>query len=183
MIQLSRRERDALVLALADSLKAAGSWCGETHLQKAVYLLQELTKVPLEFDFILYKHGPFSFDLRDALTAMRADYQLQIRANPIPYGPSLDTTETGQKLQSRFSSVIEAHRKEVAFVAEQLGSKTVTELERLGTALYVYREAGSREREQVARRVNELKPHIPIDVAREAAVGIEGIIEAYNSSD
>ena len=183
MGQLNRNGRNAIVLSLADRLRVAGSWCGETHLQKSVYLLQELTHVPLGFDFILYKHGPFSFDLRDALTAMRADYQLRLLIHPVPYGPSLVTTETGQMIQKHFSSVVKAHHKEISFVAQQLGSKTVTELEQLGTALYVKKEDDSRSQEEVARRVIELKPHIPIDVAREAAVGIDGIIAEYNSSD
>ena len=182
MSQLSRLGRNAIVLSLADELKTAGSWCGETHLQKAVYLLQELTRVPLGFDFILYKHGPFSFDLRDELTAMRADSQLQIRANPIPYGPTLVTTEIGEKLQMRQSFAVEKHRKKIDFVAEHLGSKSVTDLEQLGTAYYVKKEDYSRSLGQVARRVNELKPHIPMDVAREAAVGIDEIIAAYNSA-
>ncbi len=183
MSKLNRQARNAIVLSLADELRAAGSWCGETHLQKSVYLLQELTRVPLEFEFILYKHGPFSFDLKDALTAMRADYQLRLHIHPVPYGPSLVTTETGQMIQKHFSSAVKAHQKEISFVAQQLGSKTVTELEQLGTAFYVNREDNSRSQEQVARRVTELKPHISLDVAREAAVGIDRIIAEYNSSD
>lgn len=183
MSQLNRLGKNAIVLSLADNLKDAGSWCGETHLQKAVYLLQELAGVPLEFDFILYKHGPFSFDLRDALTAMRADYQLQLRPNPIPYGPTLVTTETGKRLQERLSTVVAPHNRQICFMARHLGSKSVTDLEQLGTAFYVRKEDDSRSQEQVARRVSELKPHIPIDVAREAAVGIDKIIAAYNSSD
>ena len=181
MGQLSRLGRNAIVLSLADELKAAGSWCGETHLQKSIYLLQELTRVPLGFDFILYKHGPFSFDLRDELTAMRADYQLELLIHPIPYGPSLVTTKFGKRLQERLSSVVKLHRNEIEFVAEHLGSKSVTDLEQLGTAYYVKKEDYSRSLGQVARRVNELKPHIPMDIAREAAVGIDEIIAAYNS--
>ena len=185
MSQLNRLGRNAIVLSLADELKSAGSWCGETHLQKSVYLLQELTRVPLGFDFILYKHGPFSFDLRDALTAMRADYQLQIQATytPCPLRAQSCYHRDGAKLQERLSSVVELHRKEIAFVAKQLGSKSVTELEQLGTALYVNKEDDSRSLEQVAQRVNELKPHIPMDVAREAADGIDEIIAAYSSPD
>ncbi len=183
MNQLSRRGRDALVLSLADCLKDSGSWCGETHLQKAVYILQELTGVPLDFNFILYKHGPFSFDLRDALTAMRADYQLRIQANPIPYGPTLVTTETGKKLQERFSSRVEEHRRRIDFVTAQLGDKTVTDLEQLGTAFYVKKEDESRSNEQVAQRVHDLKPHISMETARIAAAGIDRIVAAYNSSE
>ena len=75
---------------------------------------------------------------------MRADYQLQIRANPIPYGPTLVTTEIGKKLQERFSSAVEKHRKGIDFTVAHLGSKSVTELEQLGTALYVNLEDDSR---------------------------------------
>ena len=68
---MDRLQRASVLLALNEQLRAAGSWAGETHMQKATYFLQHLMGVPLAFDFILYKHGPFSFDLRDELTAMR----------------------------------------------------------------------------------------------------------------
>lgn len=70
---MDRLKRGAILVQLVRELRENGSWCGETHLQKGTYLLQELTKVPLGLEFILYKHGPFSFDLRDELTGLRAD--------------------------------------------------------------------------------------------------------------
>src|SRR5438093_5216592 len=102
---MERLERDAILLSLLDSLKANGSWCGETHIQKATYFLQELVKVPLEFSFILYKHGPFSFDLSDELTAMRADSLLKIQPQG-QYGPSLSLTEGSEQLKELFSKVV-----------------------------------------------------------------------------
>jgi hypothetical protein len=62
---MERLQRASILLTLNEELRRAGSWAGETHMQKATYFLQELTRIPLEFDFVLYKHGPFSFDLRD----------------------------------------------------------------------------------------------------------------------
>jgi len=73
---MNRLKRDVVILSLIENLKKKGSWCGETHIQKATYFLQELFDFPLGFEFILYKHGPFSFDLSDKLTAMRADMLL-----------------------------------------------------------------------------------------------------------
>jgi hypothetical protein len=58
---MQRIEQSGLIAVLADSLRKRGSWAGETHIQKAGYLLQELLGVPLNMKFILYKHGPFSF--------------------------------------------------------------------------------------------------------------------------
>ena len=58
-------KRNVMVLTLARKIRNRGSWCGETHLQKAVYLLQDLAGVETGLEFVLYKHGPFSFGLRD----------------------------------------------------------------------------------------------------------------------
>lgn len=60
---MERLNRAAVLLNLVETLRSKGSWASETHFQKAAYFLQELLRVPLEFEFILYKHGPFSFGL------------------------------------------------------------------------------------------------------------------------
>ena len=68
---MDRLQRTALIFELTKKMRERGSWCGETHLQKATFWAEECFSLPLGFDFILYKHGPFSFDLRDELTSMR----------------------------------------------------------------------------------------------------------------
>jgi uncharacterized protein YwgA len=62
---MKEAQNRAILVTLIKSLRSKGSWCGETHIQKAAFFLQQLTGVPIDFDFILYKHGPFSFDLRE----------------------------------------------------------------------------------------------------------------------
>ena len=74
---MNRLPQAAIVTRLTGRLRDQGSWCGETHLQKAMYFLQELMEVPTGFEFILYMHGPFSFDLRAELTSLRADGLLE----------------------------------------------------------------------------------------------------------
>jgi len=61
----------SLLVSLVEKMKNGGSWCGETHVQKCVYFLQQLLKVPMEFNCIMYKHGPYSFDLNDELAFLR----------------------------------------------------------------------------------------------------------------
>ena len=61
---MERLQRAAILTELMDRLRADGSWCGETHVQKATYFLQEVLGVQTGFEYILYKHGPYSFDLR-----------------------------------------------------------------------------------------------------------------------
>ena len=38
--------KKAVVIALMRALAEAGSWCGETHVQKAVFMLQTVAHVP-----------------------------------------------------------------------------------------------------------------------------------------
>lgn len=171
-------QQRAVIIKLIKSLTENGSWCGETHIQKASYCLKEVTKTPIEFEFILYKHGPFSFDLRDELTAMRADGLLDIEVNPYPFGPSLKVTETGIDVIRRFPKTVGEYEKKIGFISSSLGSKGVAELERLATALYV---SNSEETSDRAKRVNNLKPHISVDMACKAVAEIDEMIQSYRN--
>lgn len=174
---MNRRQRAALLVDLAVKLREGGSWCGETHLQKAVYFFQELLDVPTGFDFMLYKHGPFSFDLRDELTAMRADGLLELKLMPFPYGPSLVPTREGRELLDGFPKTLKRYEDELNFVAENLGKRRVTELERLATALYVTNEGEAPATvEDRALRMRELKPHISLEESEYAVGALDEII-------
>ena len=175
---MKRLQRDAVILSLIDDLKLNGSWCGETHIQKATYFIQELFRVPLGFEFILYKHGPFSFDLSKELTAMQADRLLDLQLQPRPYGPSLVPGAGSELIKGHFPVTVKKYHSQVAFVAEQFGDKKVSELERLSTALLVTREIepdGSPESR--AQCIARLKPHVKIDEARKAVMVVDQIIE------
>ena len=76
---MESQQREVLVLDFVRRLRDAGSWCGETHIQKSTYFLQEFMGVPLRFNYIFYKHGPFSFDLKDQLTALRGNELVELR--------------------------------------------------------------------------------------------------------
>src|SRR6516225_10114425 len=97
-IWMDRLRMAAVLTRLIEQLRARGSWCGETHVQKATLFLQDLMCVPLGFDFILYKHGPFSFDLRDELTSLRADGLIKLEPQ-WGYGPRIATTDRSHYIQ------------------------------------------------------------------------------------
>jgi uncharacterized protein YwgA len=166
---MNRVQRAAIVTRLARKMREKGSWCGETHLQKALYLAQELLAVPTGFDFILYKHGPFSFDLRDELTALRADRLLKVEPQQRPFGPRLATTKRSAEIESLLPKTMGALEKRLDFIADKLQGKGVADLERLATALYVIKQydscttIGDR-----AAKLNELKPHVSLSDAQSA---------------
>jgi len=162
---MDRLRKAAILVRLIEKLREQGSWCGETHVQKATFFLQELMHVPLGFDFLLYKHGPFSFDLRDELTGLRADDLLALEPHR-PYGPRMAPTDRSNYIQGVFSKTLEKYDPVILFVAQNLGPKAVIELERLATALYVTIRAGvGVSADMRAQLLTELKPHIPREVA------------------
>jgi uncharacterized protein YwgA len=133
-------------------------------------------EVPLKFDFILYKHGPFSFDLRDELTSLRADGLVQLVPQG-PYGPTIVPTPQAQSLQKHYARTLETYEDRIAFVAKALGSKGVADLERLATALYVTMlEKAGELAEKRATRLSELKPHISDSQALAAIQEVDKII-------
>jgi uncharacterized protein YwgA len=166
--------RKALVIMLIKSLQEQGSWCGETHVQKATYCLQNITGVPADFDFILYKHGPFSFDLSDHLALMRADGLLELEY--YPYGAKIIVSNKGNSFLEKFPRTAEKFREKINYISETFGSKGVAALERLSTALYVKLTIGDNEAKNRAAFLHELKHHIPITKATEAVDEMDRII-------
>lgn len=174
-------ERYAILAALMQELSCRDSWCGETHIQKAAYLAQELLGVPLGYAFRLYKHGPYSFDVRDELSCMRADDVVEIQPQSYPYGPRLHPTSLGERVIEKHAGLVEQHRPALRFVAETFGSKGVAELERLSTAYLVTRQAvADHSTEDRAQRLRKLKPHISVDDALVAMKDVDAMIESAN---
>lgn len=172
-LQLDRLQKASLIITFIEKLRINGSWGGETHVQKAMYFLQHMAELPLGFTFILYKHGPFSFDFRDELGGMFADGLLENEIIAFPYGPSLNPTPSGKRIRDIFAASIQIYQNKLDFVAERLGNKGVVELERMGTALYVTLEDEKLDQETRSTRLIELKPHIKIDEAREAVQQVD----------
>jgi uncharacterized protein YwgA len=164
---MDKMRKAVILTSLASKLREHDSWCGETHMQKSTYVLQELLGVPLDFDFILYMYGPFSFDLRSELTALRADGLLDLETTP-PYGPRFSPTKQSELLRERFPKTMRRYNDRIDFVAKTFGNKKVGELERLATALYLIKKFGDSSKENQAKLMSILKPHISENEAREA---------------
>ncbi len=173
---IDRLQEAAILTELADQLRSEGSWCGHTHMQKAPFFLQDLLEVPTGYEFILSKHGSYSFDLSEEMTALRADYLIEFDHRSPGYGPGLVPTGTSAELRSRYPVTLAKYVREIAFIAQAFGSKGVTEPEKLATALHVTREnGGTRGVHERARRIVELKPHVPLDQALDAVRELDRI--------
>jgi uncharacterized protein YwgA len=118
-------ERSALIGTLVQELRHNGSWCGETHVQKGTFLLQELERVSLEYDFILYKHGPFSFALSDELGVMRGYGLLALEPSREGFRPRIAETEGALRNFARHEQLIGAQRSKIEAIARGSSARRV----------------------------------------------------------
>jgi uncharacterized protein YwgA len=179
---MKRLAKAAIVTTLRDQMDAHGSWAGETHLQKALFILQSVG-VPLEYNFILYKHGPFAFDLRDELNTMCADRLLEVVPQSYPYGPRYQTTQNGRMLQQQFPKTLSRYALAIQSVSEFVGSRGVNELEKVGTALLMIRDYPEDSNEDISRRIRRVKPHIDESSARKAIEEVRSLLRTLVASE
>jgi len=170
---MKRLQRAAIIVSLVEKLKDDGSWCGETNIQKAMYFLKEMMHIPLDFEFILYRHGPYSFDLKEELTALRADSILELKSSNPEYGPRYIPGSMRDYVLNCFPKTIKRYSKKIEFVSSHLGEKGVVDLERLATALYVNVEKPEQGQENRAKRITEFKPHIAFMDSLEAVKQVD----------
>ena len=164
---LTNIERWAIVAHLVKEVRENRGWAGETHIQKILFFLQELLRVPGGYRFVLYKHGPYSFDFHNDLSRMLGNFILDLEPRP-GYGPSFGLGRTGDNVVQQGAKAVKESDKQLKFVVDALGTKDVRTLERYGTALLLKRKHPDLDGATLASKIVELKPHIPEDLALSA---------------
>ncbi len=160
-------DKSATILSLVAHLRENGSWAGETHVQKAMFFLDKKFSVQTDFEFVLYKHGPYSFELHENLAGLFAGCLLEHQIQP-PYGPRIQLTEAGCKFLAKYADQLASKETSIKAVASWFEKKGVAELEKLATALWVQKESPSLPQQDKAQRIHAIKPHIPVEDARQA---------------
>ncbi len=181
-LTVKKAAQEAILVGLTRRLNEKDSWSGETHLQKAAYLLRELAGVPFDFEFILYKHGPFSFQLRDLLASMQADELIESQNQTPPYGPRIFVTAVGASFEKQLVLTMSRYGSKVDWVAEKVGKRNVLELERLATALWVTRHHPEAKEERRAKTLTAIKPHVTREEALASVREIDGLLEEVSKA-
>ena len=166
MDSMNEFERRALICHLIDTMRDEESWAGETQIQKSVMFLQKLLNVPLGYDFVLYLHGPFSFELRSELTLMRVRLYLDVEPRA-HYGPSFTLGRRGEETV-KSKPIPSEYQRAIEFVAKEVSGSDVRALERLSTAYFLQIDDESSDTQAIAAEINRLKPHISIPQALQA---------------
>ena len=158
--------KHAFILEVIQGLKAVANWTGKTHVQKTLFLVNEATPVQVPFDFVLYKHGPYSFDVETELEQMKSYDAIAIQ--PISsYGVILNPSGNADVVDL-LGSITQAEKDSIQEICRFVGSKGVVDLERLATVVWVRNRDKISDSQEVANRVHTLKPHVSLADAEAA---------------
>ncbi len=159
--------RHALILAMIENLQANGSRTGKVHVIKGLALASMAGFLDIPFEFFLYKHGPYSTDIEQNLEEMVSYDGISIQPAFDGWGVILKPSENATFIK-RQAGLTPEQRRGIERVCRFLKGKNATELERLATAMWIRKRMGIEETDDVAVKLNELKPHVSISEAREA---------------
>ena len=172
-----------LVSDVVGALRENGSWTAESHVQKCVYMVKELFDADVPFRFVPYKHGPFSFELRDEISRLLSARVL-VSEPARPYGPRIKARSDSARLRRQFEQVNHGLSSEICFVVEKIGEKTASEVGLLATGLLVLKEqdAPVGSSPDVITRFRFLKPAVEEDACREYIRKAQGLMENAGKS-
>jgi uncharacterized protein YwgA len=158
--------KEMIVIAgVVNRLRKLGSWAGETHVQKTIYIAKSVFGLPLDAEFILYKHGPYSFDLNKNISHMLSRGIL-VSTPQGGYGPSLDVNEAMlAALDAASGGYLRTVKSQFEPACKQLAKMKVAELERVATAVYIHLNYPNLSQMARHAKLSELKPHIDRDTA------------------
>jgi len=148
------------------------------HIQKLIYIAQELEVIPPAYDFVLYQRGPYSFGLDSDIRELRSFGAVDIRPAP-PYGPTYEVTALGEKIGS--SAPIDAQAaNRLRDLSKRLGIKQAKDLELLATTLFAMEE-GKTAKEDIITRVSELKPQFKREPIEQAVSEVNNLKSSFPS--
>jgi hypothetical protein len=157
----------AQILNVIRRLRAHGSWTGKTHVQKSVFLLKAASEIDVPFAFVLYKHGPYSFEVEAELEQMLSYAAITSEPDPNGFGvvlkpgPGVNFVDCGAPLGKDEEAQVER-------ICQFVGKRNISDLERLATAAWIREQEGIRDTHTVACRLNQLKPHVSVPEAERA---------------
>jgi len=124
---MRREEKMLLNLIKNYTLKQGKAIPGKKALQKLVYFSQ-VEGLPMRFDYVLYKYGPYSFEL-DSLTK-EMEYFEQIKFNYVNGGYEISVVDDVPSLEPEEINKLEA-------VIERYGAFSPKDLELLSTVHFI----------------------------------------------
>jgi hypothetical protein len=144
------------------------------HIQKAMFLLKTMCIGQFPFSFILYKHGPFSPDIEYELGEMKSYGAVSYDVRPgfsqvLEPGMNAKALKRKVQLSAEEQGALEA-------VCRFLARKPLFEIELLATVAWIRENEHIRSVEEIASRLQALKPYVSRPEALRSVGEIEQVI-------
>lgn len=165
----------ALIVAMIETLRSQGSRTGTTPIIKGLFLAKA-SGLASPFAHFLYKHGPYSTDIEDNLDQLKSYSAIEVEPAFDGYGVKF-SPGVNASFVKRQASLSADEQATIDKVCRFIRQKNVGQLERLATAAWIRTEEGISDPDEVALRLNELKPHVSLSDAREADREVLGFLQ------
>jgi len=146
-----------LMAELALKLEGVSPQFGKTVLQKLVYILQAVYRVPCGYDYILYNYGPYSEELADDLSFFASMDGVRVEWGQGP-GYKIKKAVKTAHFRERGKGFLTQYASQIEDVIKEFGDMNAKELELRSTIIYVSKEEPL-EKKDLLNRVKEIKPH------------------------
>jgi len=154
--KMERNQRIKLLLHIIDKLHSKGDRNGETNIQKLAYFIIKAKLAPLDYDYVLYNYGPYSFQLKDDLTYIEESRMVCKEPDSSGFGfkyiPNYEMDFVDETLkETRFQSKID----QLIIKFRQIPAKN---LGLIATYMYIYDKNQDIDDENLINAVHNIKP-------------------------
>jgi len=147
---------------LAKKLPDKSPQFGKTILQKIVYILQEIYKVPCGYNYSLYTYGPYCGELSNDLDYVSFLNGVNVDWEPFPGGYEISAGEKCDHIIEKAGEFIKSYNDEIDMAIQKFGKSSAKDLELISTIIYVERYAKrtgeSISIDEIINEVEEIKP-------------------------
>lgn len=168
MLEISKR------MSLISQIVSQRPSLGKTAMMKFIFILQQVYKAPLGYDYEIYTYGPYSAEVME-------DIQLAVDYNAISidtiifpsghFGYELKPTDKTESMVAAEQEFVCSYNDSISEVIRLFGNKTAKELELSSTIIYIYNNYyhnnWDNSIEEVTQSVKDIKPHFDVALIRD----------------
>jgi hypothetical protein len=125
-----------------------------------LYFLQNIENVNLNYNYFIHLYGPFSFDLEEDISLMRATNILNREVDSSGYRVNYYFGPGAKFILEKFN-VEKKYEDEINYIVDKFGNYNVVDLELLSTLHYVSK-IKKIDNDKLFAKVKEIKPHFEI---------------------
>lgn len=148
------------LIYLANKLDFKNNRSGETAIQKLIFLLINKYKIPLDYNYILYNYGPWSFKLMEDLRILENGEFLKKQSDMSGYGYNYIPNKEIDFVTSNIVKDSDKGKfyKKIDEIVNKYGNVPAKNLALLTTFIYICKKNPSYKKNQAIKEVKRIKP-------------------------